>query len=295
MSDMLEAPEEGAWGPAIADSDFAVIRDAGFATVRLPVAWSQHAGKAPPYALDGAFLVRVHRVVDLATAAGLNVVIDMHNYPQLMADPDGERARFVALWTQVARSFSEAPPTVWFELLNEPHGKLDDANLGGLYGPALAAIRVANPSRVVIVGAKWNKIGPMLAFDMPDDPHVAPSFHYYEPFAFTHQGAAWLDPAPPVGRTFGSAQDKAELDAAVETVRSYMARTGRVPFLGEFGASDDPRVPTEQRLRYYAAVSSAFASIGVQSCAWGYRSGFRLRDGDHWLPGALQAIAAPRP
>ena len=54
------------------------------------------------------------------------------------------------------------------------------------------------------------------------------------------------------------------------------------------------RLPVEQRARYYHAVSSAFASIGVASCAWGYRSGFRLRQGDSWLPGLVESIAAPR-
>jgi endoglucanase len=33
----------------------------------------------------------------------------------------------------------------------------------------------------------------------------------------------------------------------------------------------------------------------VQGCAWGYRTGFRLREGDHWLPGAVEAIATVKP
>jgi endoglucanase len=70
-----------------------------------------------------------------------------------------------------------------------------------------------------------------------------------------------------------------------------MTRTGRVPVLGEYGAQDDPRVPLADRIRYYRAVSSAFASVGVQSCAWGYISGFKLRDGDHWIPGVVESIA----
>jgi endoglucanase len=50
-------------------------------------------------------------------------------------------------------------------------------------------------------------------------------------------------------------------------------------------------MPIEQRIRYYHTISSAFASIGVQSCVWGYRNGFAIREGDHWAPGLVDAIA----
>jgi endoglucanase len=295
MSGALDAPNEGDWGPPIADDDFAIIRAAGFSTVRLPVAFSRHAAEAAPYAIDPAFLARVRHVVERATAAGLNVILDMHNYDEVMRDPEGQRPRYAALWRQVATRFADSPPTVWFELLNEPYDKLDNHNLGALYAPALAAIRQTNPKRIVIVGPQWNNLDKMLAFAMPDDPHVVPSFHYYDPFLFTHQGAAWADPTPPIGRPFGSAEDKAELDRGLDKVRAYIARTGRVPFVGEYGVQDDPRVPLAQRIRYNGAVSSAFASVGVDSCAWGYRNGFRLRDGDRWLPGMVEAIKATEP
>lgn len=295
MSDMLEAPTEDAWGPAIAEDDFEIIRKAGFTTVRLPVAFSAHAAATPPYAIDPAFLARVKHVVALAGASGLNLILDMHNYDAVMSDPDGQAERYAALWRQIAEAFADAPSSVWFELLNEPHDKLTNENLGALYGPALAAIRATNPKRPVIVGAMWNNLDRMLTFQMPDDPYVVPSFHYYDPFLFTHQGAAWADPAPPMGRAFGSAMDKAELDQGVAKARDYIVRTGRVPILGEYGAQDDPRVPLSQRVRYYGAVSAAFASVGIDSCAWDYRTGFRIRDGDHWLPGVLEAIKTTKP
>lgn len=295
ISGALDAPTETAWGPPIADDDFTIIKAAGFSTVRLPVAFSRHAADAPPYAIDPVFLARVRHVVEQATAAGLNVLLDMHNYDEVMRDPEGQADRYTALWRQVAARFADAPSTVWFELLNEPYDKLDNDNLGRLYAPALAAIRQTNPRRIVVVGPQWNNLDKMLAFAMPADPYVVPSFHYYDPFLFTHQGAAWADPTPPIGRPFGSAEDKAELDRGLDKVRGYIARTGRVPILGEYGVQDDPRVPLAQRVRYYGAVSAAFASVGVGSCAWGYRTGFRLRDGDHWLPGLVEAIRTTRP
>jgi endoglucanase len=71
-----------------------------------------------------------------------------------------------------------------------------------------------------------------------------------------------------------------------------MARTGRVPFVGEYGAIET--VPAAQRIAWYHATSSSFASIGVATCAWGYRNAFPLwRDGK-WVPGLVEAIAAPK-
>jgi endoglucanase len=98
--------------------------------------------------------------------------------------------------------------------------------------------------------------------------------------------------APKLGRGYGSAADKALLDRDLAAVKAYMGRTGRVPVLGEYGATDNAKLPPAHRVRYYHTISSAFASIGVQSCAWGYRSGFKLRDGDHWKPGLVEAIVA---
>jgi endoglucanase len=292
MSNMLEAPVEGGWGPAIADDDFRIVGAAGFSTVRIPVRWSAHALAASPYTIDPAFLGRVHHVVALATASGLNVILNVHHYDELMSSPADNAERFASLWRQIAASFAAAPPTVWFELLNEPHDKLTNANWMPILRPALAAVRATNPTRPVLIGGQdWNSLDSLSNLQLPDDRYVVPTFHYYDPFAFTHQGANWLSHAPPIGRPYGNAADKILLDQAIGKAKDYIARTGRVPILGEYGATDDPRVPLAQRVRYYRTISAAFASVGVQSCLWGYRSGFPIRVGDHWLPGLVEAIA----
>src|SRR6476646_6671886 len=101
LANMLEAQNEGNWGRPFQNADAARIRRAGFATVRLPVRFSGHALTAPPYTIDPAFMARARHVVDTNVAAGLNVIIDMHNYDELFADPEGNKARFAALWRQV--------------------------------------------------------------------------------------------------------------------------------------------------------------------------------------------------
>lgn len=297
VSNSLEVSSEGDWRTSIRDDDFGIIKAAGFQTVRIPVRWSGHALQTAPYTIDATFLARVHHVVNLATAAGLNVIVNMHNYDALDSAPEANTARFAGIWRQIGASFANAPGNVWFELYNEPHDKFTNANLMHVFMPALAAIRRTNPRRPVLIGGEdWSGINSLATLPMPDDPYVVPTFHYYEPFAFTHQGATWVGPnPPPMGRSYGFASDKVMLDQDLAKVTAFMAKTGRVPVLGEYGAQDDARVPLAQRVRYYHTISSAYASVGVQSCAWGYRRGFRLRDGDHWLPGLVEAIATTKP
>src|SRR5262249_25372639 len=52
LGNALEAPKEGAWGVTLRPEYFQAIRQAGFATVRLPVKWSAHSQTSAPYTID---------------------------------------------------------------------------------------------------------------------------------------------------------------------------------------------------------------------------------------------------
>ncbi len=196
----LEAPNEGDWGVTLREEYARLIADAGFQTVRLPVKWSAHADEAAPYAIHTDFLARVDTVVGWLLSRNLNVILDFHHYDELVEDPGGHAARFVAIWRQLAEHYREAPPTLLFELLNEPNGALTDAVWNALYPAALAAVRETNPDRKVVIGpTAWNGIGALPGLTWPDDENLVVTVHYYDPFAFTHQGAEWVQPAPPLG------------------------------------------------------------------------------------------------
>ena len=295
VSNMLEAPREGDWGRAIAADDFTQIAAQGFATVRLPVRFSNHAATTAPYAIEPAFMDRVEQVVDSARAAGLRVILDLHHYedPQgnVFTDPAGQAARFAALWKQIGERFRTKDANVWFELLNEPHGTLTHANLRAVLDPALREVRLTNPTRPVVIGGEsWSGINSLATLPLPDDAYLVATFHYYDPFAFTHQGAPWITPVMPTGVLFPSGTDAADLAANVQKARDFIARTGRPLFLGEFGAYEG--IPLAQRVTYYATVHDAFAAAGVDSCAWAYTNTMPLRDpaSGAWITQLLDAI-----
>lgn len=292
MGNHLEPPNEGDWGRAIADGDFAIIKAAGFDTIRLPVRWSSHALVAAPYTIDAAWMARVKHVVDAARAAGLNVMLNLHHYEEMATAPAAHATRFAELWKQIAAEFAGYPTaSLWFELMNEPNGALNDSNLAVILAPALANVRATNPTRPVIIGGQnWSGVDSLGTLAIPADPYVVATIHTYDPFDFTHQGATWVTPTPALGRTFGSAADHAGLESNLQKVRDFMTRTGRTVFVGEYGANDVAGVPLSERIKYYGTISAAYASIGVQSCAWAYANTFRLRDGSTWLPGMIEAI-----
>jgi endoglucanase len=289
LSNMLEAPSKTAWGRAFRDDDIANMTAKGFTGLRLPVRFSAHADPKPPYAIDPSFMARVQHIVTLATAAKMAVILDLHHYDELFADPAAHAPRFAALWQQIAETFRDAPDNVYFELINEPHDKLDAKNLLAVLAPALAAVRASNPTRpVVIDGPDYAGYDAMLTSPFPDDAHVVPTFHFYDPANFGLDKADWLTPT--VKERYGSPADLRQLDAALARVKAYIQRTGRVPFVGEYGAWD--RRPVAERAKYYPMVSAAWASIGVQSCAWGYTNTFPLyQDGKGWLDAAVDRIA----
>jgi endoglucanase len=298
MGNQLEAQAETAHGGvAIEASDFKRIRAAGFTTVRIPVRWSDKTGEGPVYAIDPKWMARVTEVVDQALAANLNVILNDHHFNALDDDPAANSAKLAAIWAQVAPHFADRPTSrLWFEIENEPHEKLTNAILNETLAPALKAIRASNPDRPVVIGGdNWSGIDSLATLELPDDPNVYPTFHYYEPFDFTHQGAGWVQPKPPpLGRVYGSAADAQRLVTDTAKIKAYVARTGLVPFMGETGAYD-AHISLAQRVQYTRAVHDAFTPLGVGICAWAYTNTFPYYDhkAKRWLPGLRGAAGLP--
>ncbi len=295
----LETGGEAAWGGRVLDaSDFANIRNAGFETVRLPVNWSRHMGSDAQNSVDAQWMAIVQRRVDDALAAGLKVILNSHNFEMVHDHPETGGVALANVWKQVAARFAGYPEDrLWFEIENEPHNRLNNANLWAVLGPSLASIRLTNPTRPVIVGGEnWSGTASLETLELPQDPNVWPTFHYYSPFLFTHQGATWVgDPAPPLGRKFPTEADRAELTVELARVERFIARTGKIPFMGENGVID--LVPLAERVSYHRATTEAFRALGIEPCVWAYTNTYPFYDHvtRQWHPGLLEAIGVKVP
>ena len=202
FGNMLDAPSEGEWGPKIEDNFFNKVVEAGMDHIRLPVSWTHHAMLEAPYTIDPVFMARVEWAVNQATARKLRVIVNNHHYDALNANPINEWQRAIAIWEQIAKHFQSNKGQISFEILNEPHGVFNDIpELWNLFvQDALAVIRKTNPTRTVLVGpVQWNSAEALSSLVLPADANLVGTIHFYEPFAFTHQGASWFTPFQPLG------------------------------------------------------------------------------------------------
>ncbi|MEY2820689.1 MAG: hypothetical protein RL105_261, partial [Verrucomicrobiota bacterium] len=85
MGNSLEAPKGVSWGRTFGPDDFDRIRAAGFDSVRIPVRWADYAAKEAPFAIDPAFMDKVHGLVRQALDRKLAVVLNVHHYEALDA------------------------------------------------------------------------------------------------------------------------------------------------------------------------------------------------------------------
>ncbi|WP_152051895.1 glycoside hydrolase family 5 protein [Tautonia marina] len=294
LGNALEAPQEGDWGIILEESYFEAIQRAGFDSVRIPIRWSNHAARTAPYTIDPAFFDRVDWAIHQAVSRGLQTVINFHHFEELYENPEAERTRFLGLWKQVAERYRNLPGSVVFEILNEPHGNLDAERWNTLLVEALGVIRASNPDRIVIVGpASWNNFRALETLQLPeDDRRLIVTFHYYDPFPFTHQGAEWVENSDPwLGTSWnGSNTERAEVTSAFDQVATWATEHHRPIVLGEFGAYS--KADLASRARWTAFIARQAERRGFSWAYWEFGSGFGAFDPQQgrWRPELLRAL-----
>lgn len=278
LGNALEAPNEGDWGYRIEADHLAAIADAGFDGIRLPVRWDAHAATSPPYGIDPAFFTRVTEVIEQALARNLRVQVDLHHYDALIQNPRAHRARFLALWSQIAQRYRDMPEALSFEPLNEPNGPhWPNDRLEAIQRDVVNVIREHNRERLIILGpGNWQNISALHGWSAPHDERVAVSVHYYEPHAFTHQNAEWLSQPPSFGRAWGTDADRAQVRDHFQLAADFQQRRGGAMQLGEFGVNR--ALPASQRAAWTRAVREECDARGFGWCVWDFAGAFPIFD-----------------
>lgn len=182
--------------------DIALIKSMGFDHVRFPLEPAPLLADTPdPSILNATYLAQIDRALDMILSNGLAVIVDIHPSDEfklrMNRDERGVEA-FAKFWRTFASHLSKRDPeSVFLEVINEPMVE-DGYRWYGIQAKLISAMRAGAPQHTIIAaGHRWSGLGEMLALEPYADTNIIYNFHFYEPFAFTHQGATWAGPHLP--------------------------------------------------------------------------------------------------
>jgi len=293
---------ETAWGnPPVTSALFDSVAAAGFRHVRIPVTWLGHVGPAPDYRIDSIWLDRVAEAVGFAEKAGLRVILNIHhdgadssNWLDIKnAATDSLKnveinARLAAMWTQIARRFSDKDDFLMFEAVNEIHdggwGWGENTRDGGrqyavhngwmqTFVDAVRATGGKNATRFLgIPGYCTNPKLTMEHLVLPTDStpdRMLVAVHFYDPVSFAINGekTEWGHTADSSRKeSWGDEQNVTDIFDALKT---RFIDNGVPVYIGEFGCGNRGEEHAEAFRRYYLEyVCKAAADRGIALTYW---------------------------
>jgi hypothetical protein len=188
-------------------ADLAALRSSGIDFVRIPV------DPGPFLATTGArheTLVReLLAAVELSNAQDLSAIVNLHpnsathywNPGNLVTTRTAPLFKsYIGLVRELAARLSRFDPTrVCFEPLNEPPQSCTSSEWPPMQLELTRAARAAAPGLTLVAcGACGAMIDGLLNIDprQLDDSNILYTFHFYEPYVFSHQGAPWMSTEP---------------------------------------------------------------------------------------------------
>lgn len=271
---------------------FKMLHDSGFQTVRVNLQAFSHMDAQNR--LDEAWLKTLNSVVHQATAAKLNVILDEHDYRVCGQDFELCRTKLFAFWQQIAPRYKDAPSSVLFELMNEPNKAITPALWNSMIPELLSVVRKTNPKRWVVIGpANSNNFRSLDALELPAaDRNIIVTIHYYDPFAFTHQGATWTNPSREnmTGVPWGSQADRHKMKDNFAVMARWAEEHRRPIFVGEFGAYEKAAMP--DRAAWTAAIARTAEAHHFAWAYWQFESSFSAYDlkSDSWIKPIYTAL-----
>ncbi len=258
---------------------FARLHAQGFDTVRIA------ADASPLLALAGTareegLLANLRQRVVAAQSAGLKVILDLHTYPHagevgdidaILASP-AKFTDYLTMLGKVAKRIADLDPaTTALELMNEP-----TQDCAAIYsGPASSAwptqlkrlhdaARAAAPALpLVLSGACWGGSKGLSVLDPATigDDNVIWSFHTYDPFSFTHQGASWTNSPLMFVQGLPYPPDRLSDAEATTVITDALARAHAAtgPIAAATTRADLRQIVSDYRLSPPDAVSAAIA------------------------------------
>jgi len=287
------------------EEDFTHVKSLGADVVRLPIRMHSMTGGPPAYTIDPLLFKLLDSAVDWAEKHELYIIIDNHSFDPVAKTANDIDNILVPVWEQMARRYKDRGDYIVYEALNEPHG-ISDARWGEIQGKVIDAIRRIDQKHAIMVGGTdYNSLQKLFSVPKYADDNLIYTFHFYDPYLFTHQGASWGN--PPVLTTLADVPFPADrkrmpkisqelkgtwiedslnfqyhhdatplnlyrtLDRAVA-----FSRERDVPvFCGEFGVYMIQSPPADRAI-WYEVVAGALDRRNIARASWDYFGGFGI-------------------
>lgn len=252
------ADAETAWGQPITTPEMIQgMKDAGFDTLRIPIAWTNGMNfESGDYTIDERLFARVEQVVNYALDADMYVIINDHwdgSWWGMFGSAD-EAVRdkafemYKSMWTQIGERFADYSYKLIFEGANEELGdRLNDSDITGSKGvlnknecyemtnrinsefvKTIRALGGRNADRFLLI-AGYNTDITMTCDDrfvMPEDSaqRLLLSVHYYTPWDYCGTDSV---------NRWGSPQDVSEQNGLFEKLSKF-SEQGYGVVIGEY-------------------------------------------------------------
>ena len=287
--------------------DLIDIKSLGCDVVRLPINLHAMTGGAPDYIIDPLLYTFLDQVVDWAEKLELHLILDNHSLNTQADTPVNIDTVLIPIWTQMANHYKNRSEYIYYEILNEPHG-ISDMAWNTIQNNVIAAIRTIDTTHTIIVGpANWNSHS-NLEDTLPfTDSNLILTFHFYDPFLFTHQGVKTTDPSlesltdvpfpyfpdsmPELpedleGTWIESAYNVydgdgkyTELLNLISKIGAFKQQTNAPMFCGEFGVYRE-NAKDVHRDMWYFMTRFLFEYYGISWATWDYKGGFGFYEKD---------------
>jgi endoglucanase len=283
--------------------DIQNIKSLGCDVIRLPVNMHSMTSGSPSFTLDPMYVSFLDSVVTWCEELNIYLIIDNHSFdPNVNTSPEIETI-LTAVWSQTAAHYKDRSDYILYEILNEPHG-ISTTTWGSIQGNVINAIRAHDTRHTIVVGGSgFNTYTELKNLPVYTDTKLLYTFHFYDPFMFTHQGASWVSPSmePLSGVPFPydaagmpscpeslkgtwieSSLNNYQNEGTVNNVKqlidnAIIFKNSRLVnvFCGEFGVyipnSDPP-----DRAYWYSIVRQYLEENNIPWTTWDYQGGFGL-------------------
>lgn len=293
MGNTLEAiPKETSWGnPVPSASYFKAVREAGFKSIRIPVAWSQYSNGQN--IISSKWLNHVAEVVSMARKAGLIVMINVHwdgGWLQpTYAKRSEAQSKLEKFWSQIALRFRNYDDLLLFAGTNETavHGEYgpptaENAEVQNAFLQAfVTTVRATggkNHDRLLVVQGYSTDIDATVKVNtvLPKDPtpnRLCMEVHYYSPYNFVLNEKSniwqWGKTAtdPKFTDTWGNED---YVDAQFAKMHSAFISKGVPVILGEYSAMNKRSYPgmNEYRKIWDIYVTKSAVEHGMVPMLW---------------------------